>query len=254
MSTEGSVTGSNERLSTVCEVGEVGGANSRPVRRRYSEGHAPFKGNDEKMKQLKDNRESKVAGEIEKTVNGESANMIKHTGKPVNFTIGDHATKEPATSPDQPDRCVNEEVHSSHVTAKAMPRDEETQSEAEPESQLREDTHSRKKSPDPTDDAERSDVAEVHPEPKTRPTVGFVDALPPSRRVSESITPAVSPVESPAAAATRPRSLSFIGEKYAGLFSHSNRPGSTSSSSDLLESPLFAARRRLLNQSKRTKS
>ena len=93
--------------------------------------------------------------------------------------------------------------------------------------------------------------AEIHPETKMKPTVGFADPPFTSPPVSESISPAVSPDESPVAS-TRPRTLSFISEnsKYAGLLGSGYRPGSTSSSSDLLESPLFAAKRRLLNQSR----
>ena len=106
------------------------------------------------------------------------------------------------------------------------------------------------KAPDSTQDVEHSDAAEVHPETKTKPTVGFTEPPQlPSRPVSESITPAVSPDDSPLPS-RRPRTLSFISERYSGLLGHGLRPDSTSSSSDLLESPLFAARRRLLNQSK----
>ena len=94
---------------------------------------------------------------------------------------------------------------------------------------------------------EPSSAVEVHPEEKAKPSVGFAEPAVISRPVSESITPAVSPdeeEESPAQSG-RPRTLSFISEKYAGL---SYRPGSTSSSSDI-ESPLYAARKKLLNQS-----
>ena len=100
---------------------------------------------------------------------------------------------------------------------------------------------------------EFSSAVEVHPEDKAKPSVGFADPAATSRPVSESITPAVSPdeeEESPAQSG-RPRTLSFISEKYSGLLSHSYRPGSTSSSSDI-ESPLYAARKKLLNQSEST--
>lgn len=101
--------------------------------------------------------------------------------------------------------------------------------------------------------AETSETAaEVHPESeaRTKPTVGFSEPQTVSRPVSESITPAISPDEESQGQSTRPKTLSFISEKYAGLLGQGYRPGSTSSSSDLLESPLYAARRRLLNQSK----
>ena len=98
---------------------------------------------------------------------------------------------------------------------------------------------------------EPSLAVEVHPEEKAKPSVGFAEPAATSRPASETITPAVSPDEeeegSPAQSG-RPRTLSFISEKYAGLLSHSYRPGSTSSSSDI-ESPLYVARKILLNQS-----
>ena len=93
-------------------------------------------------------------------------------------------------------------------------------------------------------------AVEVHPESRAKPSVGFAEPAATSRPASESITPAVSPdeeEESPAQS-VRPRTLNFISEKYSGLLNHSYRPGSTSSSSDI-ESPLYAARKKLLNQS-----
>lgn len=97
---------------------------------------------------------------------------------------------------------------------------------------------------------EPSSAVEVHPEDRAKPSVGFAEPAATSRPVSETITPAVSPdeeEESPAQSG-RPRTLSFISEKYSGLLGHSYRPGSTSSSSDV-ESPLYVARKKLLNQS-----
>ena len=108
-----------------------------------------------------------------------------------------------------------------------------------------EDSDQERRSP-----REPSSAVEVHPEDKAKPSVGFAEPAATSRPASETITPAVSPdeeEESPAQSG-RPRTLSFISEKYSGLLSHSYRPGSTSSSSDI-ESPLYAARKNFLNQS-----
>jgi hypothetical protein len=111
-----------------------------------------------------------------------------------------------------------------------------------------EDSEQERRSP-----REPSSAVEVHPEERAKPSVGFAEPAATSRPASESITPAVSPdeeEESPAQSG-RPRTLSFISEKYTGLLSQSYRPGSTSSSSDI-ESPLYAARKKLLNQSECT--
>lgn len=203
-----------------------------------------------------------VAGEAEQTTrstcnsNAERGRM-KVSGKECVQSLpgrGDEARMEPSSNNNR--LPTNDASSSSLRTAASDQSDSETA-----EQEVAQATSSQKhpsKGEDSDQERRRgarefSSAVEIHPEDKAKPSVGFADPAATSRPASESITPAVSPdeeEESPAQSG-RPRTLSFISEKYSGLLSHSYRPGSTSSSSDI-ESPLYAARKKLLNQSECT--
>ena len=182
----------------------------------------------------------KVSGEGEREVQ-----RIRESAKRENSPESEAQTAELSTNPDLPDNNEYDKDTSQHEKWQSQSKEKlDPEGKGSDQKQLVNISSSKQ-------DVEDREAAEVHPEAKTKPTVGFTE-LPqlPSRPVSESITPAVSPDDSPLPS-RRPKTLSFIiGDKYTGQLGQGNRPGSTSSSSDVLESPLFAARRRLLNQSK----
>ena len=155
-------------------------------------------------------------------------------------------TKKKASTAEQPDASSSLRAAASDQSDSEIAKEEIQTSLNERHLSEGEDSdQERRRSP-----REPSSAVEVHPEDKAKPSVGFAEPAATSRPASETITPAVSPdeeEESPAQSG-RPRTLSFISEKYSGLLSHSYRPGSTSSSSDI-ESPLYAARKKFLNQS-----
>ena len=250
-SLNGSVTAESiQNGPSMCVADEAVGSTSRQVK-----GHGEIKQDlqavpgqegEAKMEPKENGRVAEVAKEIKKRlITDDSANLeIKSDDSPPE-------RQEQASDP------TKDNTERSTFPAESRKDDETTKhKQAKTKSQLRRHSEGQdeqqKKTVTSSSDAEDSvEVAQVHPEPeaKTKPTVGFTEPQIISRPVSESITPAVSPDESQDQS-LRPRTLSFISEKYGGLLGQGYRPGSTSSSSDLLESPLFAARRRLLNQSK----
>ena len=173
-------------------------------------------------------------------------------------------TKDADKSDEEADRVVRRTIDRKASTTEesdlssSLRATASDQSDSERAKQLEIQTASSQRYQSDGDDSEQerrnprepSSAIEVHPEEKAKPSIGFANPAAISRPVSESITPAVSPDEEEElpARSGRPRTLSFISEKYAGLLSQSYRPGSTSSSSDI-ESPLYAARKKLLNQS-----
>ena len=155
-------------------------------------------------------------------------------------------TKKKASTAEEPDALSSLRAAASDQSDSEIAKQEEIQTSLNQRHLSEEEDSGQGRRRGPRDP---SLAVEVYPEDKAKPSVEFAEPAATSRPVSETITPAVSPdeeEESPAQSG-RPRTLSFISERYSGLLSHSYRPGSTSSSSDI-ESPLYAARK-LLNQS-----
>ena len=197
----------------------------------------PERGDEARMEPLKDDRLPQLPTKNSDKLGEDVDREIHRTTKPqerkaLTSDKPDALAGQVAAIRDEPDseRAKQEEIQATVNQRHPSEADKERRSAREPLS-----------------------AVEVHPEEKAKPSVGFAEPAATSRPVSETITPAVSPDEeeeekgSPAQSG-RPRTLSFISEKYAGLLGHSYRPGSTSSSSDI-ESPLCVAKKKLLNQS-----
>ena len=198
----------------------------------------PDRGDEAKMEPSKDDRLPQLATKDADKESEEAAKEVHRTATSLKREKSPEekaSTTEESEASSSPSTAVNDQSYS------------ETVKQVEIQTRLNERHPSEI---DDLDEKKPSAADEVHPEERAKPSVGFAEPQASSRPASETITPAVSPdeEESPALSG-RPRTLSFISEKYAGLLGHSYRPGSTSSSSDLLESPLYVARKRLLNQS-----